>query len=67
MRWRHSLELMVERGIERFWHLGPGRSNLTHVKRVARRAQVASFDDAADLDSLLAALEAEGRAQTGAS
>jgi hypothetical protein len=58
---------MVERGIERFWHLGPGRSNLTHVKRVARRAQVASFDDAADLDGLLAALEAEGRAQTGAS
>ena len=67
VRWRHSLELMVERGIERFWHLGPGRSNLTHVKRIARRAQVASFDDAADLDGLLAALEAEGRAQTGAS
>jgi hypothetical protein len=49
---------MLERGIDRFWHLGPGRSNLTHVKRLARRAQVASFDEASDLDGLLRALDA---------
>jgi len=65
--WRQTLERMVARGVERFWHLGPGRSNLTHVKRVTRRAQVASFDEPADLDSLLVALERDGRAQTGAS
>ena len=57
VRWRQSLEQMIERGIERFWHLGPGRSNLTHVKRLARRAQVASFDEASDLDGLLRALD----------
>jgi [acyl-carrier-protein] S-malonyltransferase len=57
VRWRQSLEQMVARGIERFWHLGPGRSNLTHVKRLARRAHVASFDEAGDLDGLLRALD----------
>ncbi len=53
VRWRQSLALMLERGITRFWHVGPGRSNLTHVKRQARRAPMASTDRAEDFDAIL--------------
>jgi len=53
VRWRESIALMLERGIERFWHLGPGRANLTHVKRQARKAPMASLDTERDLDALL--------------
>ncbi|MEZ4432971.1 MAG: ACP S-malonyltransferase [bacterium] len=59
VRWRESLELMIARGIERFWHLGPGRTNLGHVKRLARRAPMASLDEPAELDALLRALDAD--------
>lgn len=58
VRWRESISLMLERGVERFWHLGPGRSNLTHVKRQARRAPSASLDRVQDLEKILAELEA---------
>lgn len=58
VRWRESLELMLARGIERFWHLGPGRVNLGHVKRLARRAPMASLDEPAELADVLAALDA---------
>ncbi len=47
---------MLERGIERFWHLGPGRANLTHVKRQARRAPMGSLDEERDLEAILAEL-----------
>jgi len=57
VRWKASLEAMLDRGVERFWHLGPGRSNLTHVKRLARKAKVATLDEAADLDALLAEID----------
>lgn len=58
VRWRQSLELMISRGITRFWHLGPGRSNLTHVKRLDRKANVASLDEPSDVKQILAELEA---------
>lgn len=58
VRWRESLELMLARGIERFWHLGPGRVNLGHVKRLARRAPMASLDEPAELADVLATLDA---------
>ncbi len=56
VRWRESIALMLERGIERFWHLGPGRANLTHVKRQARRAPMGSLDEERDLEAILAEL-----------
>ena len=59
VRWAESIACMIDHGVERFWHLGPGRSNLSHVKRQARRAPVASFDDAKELTKLLAALDGE--------
>ncbi len=52
--WKETLELMLARGVERFWHLGPGRSNLTHVKRLARKAPIGSLDEADDLQAILA-------------
>ncbi len=55
--WRESIALMLERGIERFWHLGPGRSNLTHVKRQARRVSTGAMDRARDLEALLSELD----------
>jgi len=58
VEWRASIALMLDRGVERFWHVGPGRSNLTHVKRQARRAPTATLDDATQLAQILAELEA---------
>ena len=54
--WRDSIALMIERGVERFWHLGPGRANLTHVKRQARKMPMGSLDTERDLEALLAEL-----------
>ncbi len=59
VRWRASLTLMIERGIERFWHLGPGRANLTHVKRQWRKAPMASLDTERDLEGVFAELGAK--------
>lgn len=59
VRWRASIALMIERGVERFWHLGPGRANLTHVKRQARRMPMASLDTERDLDGLLAEMKGD--------
>ncbi len=56
VRWRESIGTMLSRGIERFWHLGPGRANLTHVKRQARRAPMSSLDRERDLEAILAEL-----------
>ena len=57
VRWSQSIALMIERGIERFWHVGPGRANLSHVKRQARRMPMASVDDEAHLKQMLDELE----------
>ena len=53
VRWSESISLMIDKGIERYWHLGPGRSNLTHVKKQNRKANVMSFDDAEAVAKLL--------------
>lgn len=53
VRWSESISLMIAKGVERFWHLGPGRSNLTHVKKQNRKANVMSFDDAEAVVKLL--------------
>ncbi len=58
VRWSETIAHMIERGVERFWHLGPGRSNLTHVKRQARRAAMGSADDPKELASMLQELSA---------
>tara|TARA_B100001250_G_C19399558_1_gene614128 strand:- start:212 stop:550 length:339 start_codon:yes stop_codon:yes gene_type:complete len=57
VRWRESIKLMFERGIERFWHLGPGRANLTHVKRQVRRAPTGSLDNERDIEAIMTELE----------
>ncbi|MEE2787649.1 MAG: ACP S-malonyltransferase [Myxococcota bacterium] len=56
VKWSQSIELMLSNGIERFWHLGPGRSNLGHVKRQARRAPMATMDNADDVAQILTEL-----------
>ena len=53
VRWSETLELMLSKGIERFWHMGPGRSTLTHVKKHHRKANVATWDDLDALTKLL--------------
>ena len=57
VRWSESIGLMLTKGIERFWHLGPGRANLSHVKRQARRIPMATLDNQSDLDTICAELE----------
>ncbi len=57
VRWSQSIALMFEHGVERFWHLGPGRANLTHVKRQHRRTPTASMDTPADIAKILKELE----------
>ena len=58
VRWKQSIGVMFERGIEQFWHLGPGRSNLTHVKKQHRRTPTASMDTEDDINQILKELEA---------
>ena len=53
VRWSETLELMLSKGIERFWHMGPGRSTLTHVKKHHRKAHVATWDDPDAVTKLL--------------
>lgn len=57
VRWRETIALMLERGIERFWHAGPGRSNLSFVKLQARKAPMASLDREDELAAILAEME----------
>ena len=57
VQWSQSISLMIERGIERVWHLGPGRANLSHVKRQARRMPMGTVDDEASLAEILNDLE----------
>ncbi|MCA9560424.1 MAG: ACP S-malonyltransferase [Myxococcales bacterium] len=57
VRWRESIALMLERGVERFWHVGPGRTNITHVKRQTRKVATASLDKPEDLQTILNELE----------
>lgn len=59
VRWRETIALMLERDVARFWHVGPGRANLTHVKRQRRKAPMATLDREADLDRLLAEIEGQ--------
>lgn len=59
VRWRESLQVLRARGIERFWHMGPGRSNLSHVKKLHRKTPVASVDTPADLARILDELGGE--------
>lgn len=62
VQWRRSLQTLLDQGIERFWHLGPGRSNLSHIKRLARKAPMGSLDTAADLEQILGGLTSAGEA-----
>ncbi len=57
VRFSESITLMLERGIERFWHVGPGRSNLSFVKQQARRVPMASLDREDDLAAIMAEIE----------
>jgi len=60
VRWRHSISLMLERGIQRFWHVGPGRANITHVKRQSKAVICGSTDTQVDLDKMLSDLGLQG-------
>lgn len=60
VRWSETLELMLSKDIERFWHMGPGRSTLTHVKKHHRKANVATWDDLDAVTKLLSEI-AEAR------
>lgn len=57
VRFSETIGQMLERGIERFWHVGPGRSNLSFVKQQARRVPMASLDRDDDLAAILTELE----------
>jgi [acyl-carrier-protein] S-malonyltransferase len=63
VQWRQSIALMLAQGIDRFWHLGPGRANLSHVKRQARRASLGGFDTPADLEIILKTLDTDAQAE----
>lgn len=56
VRWRESLQILIDQGVERFWQVGPGRANLSHLKRLWRKAPVAALDTPADLDNILTGL-----------
>lgn len=57
VRFRETIALMREGGVERFWHVGPGRSNLSFVKQQDRKLPMASTDREDDLEAILAELE----------
>jgi hypothetical protein len=43
--------------VERFWHIGPGRTNLSHVKQQSRKVTAATLDDPKTFEQIIADLE----------
>lgn len=53
VRWTASMRTMLERGVDRFVELGPGRVLVGLMRRIERSADVVSLDTAEQLDSFL--------------
>lgn len=53
VRWTASMRTMLERGVDRFVELGPGRVLAGLMRRIERSADVVSLDTAEQLDSFL--------------
>jgi [acyl-carrier-protein] S-malonyltransferase len=62
VRWRESVELLVDAGVELFIELGPGKVLSGLVRQTAKRARSLNIEDAASLASTRTALGEEGHA-----
>ncbi|MDT5262514.1 MAG: [acyl-carrier-protein] S-malonyltransferase [Acidobacteriota bacterium] len=60
VRWRESVELLVDAGVELFVELGPGKVLSGLVRQTAKRARSLNIEDAASLASTRTALGEEG-------
>ncbi|MDT7779622.1 MAG: [acyl-carrier-protein] S-malonyltransferase [Acidobacteriota bacterium] len=60
VRWRESVELLVDAGVELFIELGPGKVLSGLVRQTAKRARSLNIEDAASLASTRTALGEEG-------
>jgi [acyl-carrier-protein] S-malonyltransferase len=52
VRWVESIELLLERGVEKFVEVGPGKVLSGLVKKIAPRADVFSVEDMRSVDAL---------------
>jgi [acyl-carrier-protein] S-malonyltransferase len=59
VRWRQSVQRLVDDGVTTFVELGPGNVLTGTVKRIAPAARAVSVSTPDDLDALLATLEGE--------
>src|SRR3954468_45910 len=59
VRWRHSVQRLVDDGVTKFIELGPGNVLTGTVKRIAAGCKALSVNTPADLDALLALLAGE--------
>lgn len=57
VRWRQTIAALLADGVERFWHVGPGRAGVTHVKAQARKALKESLDDMQALHAAVTSLK----------
>ena len=53
VRWQHSMELLLENGVDTFYEIGPGRVLTGLMKRINRRIRVANISDAGSLKEFL--------------
>jgi [acyl-carrier-protein] S-malonyltransferase len=52
VRWQQSVELMLARGIERFYEIGPGRVLAGLMRRINRKAEVVSVNSREAVEKL---------------
>ena len=52
VRWRESVQYMVQNGVNEFWEIGAGKALCGMIKRVERLAECKAIGTAADIQSL---------------
>jgi [acyl-carrier-protein] S-malonyltransferase len=63
VRWQEGVERLVQEGVQTFVEVGPGSVLTGLVRKIAKGARTLNVDDPESLESALAALSAEARAE----
>ncbi len=63
VRWQEGVERLVQEGVQTFVEVGPGSVLTGLVRKIAKGARTLNVDDPESLESAVAALSAEARAE----
>ena len=53
VRWRESIVNMINKGVEHFIEIGPGKVLSGLIKRINKDVKITSINDQSDIESLL--------------